>query len=88
MAIVHDRIDLRKEAPLENCDWEGNNAAFTCPPCGKVYIVSGMMHRGGVRKCPSCGHSTANLSGGKESGGSAWIEWKHDDEKAKGSIKT
>jgi hypothetical protein len=27
-------------------DWLGNNAAFTCPlpDCGKVYIVSAMIH--------------------------------------------
>ena len=25
-------------------DWQGNNAAFTCPACKKVYIVSARMH--------------------------------------------
>lgn len=28
-------------------DWEGNNAAFRCPICGKVFIVnSTRMHHG------------------------------------------
>jgi hypothetical protein len=27
-------------------DWEGNNAAVTCPACGKVFIVSELIHPG------------------------------------------
>ena len=59
-----------------NEDWEGNNVAFTCPvpDCGKVFIVSGMIHRG-VRECPACQKSTGYVSGGKKSGGKAYIEW-------------
>jgi hypothetical protein len=34
----------------------GNNAAFSCPACEKVYIVSGIAHRKG-RVCPHCGKS-------------------------------
>lgn len=58
-------------------DWEGNNAAFTCPECGKVYLVSGApnMH-GGRRPCPNCGKSEANVEGGRKSGGKAWICWE------------
>jgi hypothetical protein len=26
-------------------DWEGNDANFECPPCGKVYPVSGFLHQ-------------------------------------------
>ena len=33
-------------------DWQGNNAAFTCPACKKVYIVSARMHAEG-RDCPT-----------------------------------
>lgn len=62
-------------------DWEGNNAAFKCPQCGNIYIVScTRMHVGpdgekGYRKCPNCGKSIARVSGGKKSGGEASIEW-------------
>ena len=62
-------------------DWEGNNAAFKCPVCQKVFIVSATrMHMSpekekGYRKCPSCGKSFGRISGGRKSGGSASIEW-------------
>jgi transcription elongation factor Elf1 len=55
-------------------DWHGNNAAFTCPVCGKVFIVSGLLNRNG-RKCPGCGKSTGIVTGGKDSGGTATITW-------------
>lgn len=55
-------------------DWEGNNAAFSCPVCSKVYIVSGRIHRG-RRVCPSCGQSEAYIDGGKKSGGATGIRW-------------
>ncbi|MEL4306457.1 hypothetical protein [Methanococcoides sp. LMO-2] len=55
-------------------DWIGNNAAFKCPLCGNTFIVSGMLHRNG-RKCTNCGKSTGYCKGGKNSGGSATIEW-------------
>lgn len=54
-------------------DWQGNNAAFTCPACSKVYIVSGMIHKAG-RNCPQCGKSKGFVRGGKGSGGSAKIQ--------------
>jgi len=43
-------------------DWEGSNAAFKCPHCGKVYIVSGSQIHRGERQCPQCGKSTARIS--------------------------
>ena len=55
-------------------DWEGNNAAFACPSCAKVFIVSERIHNG-ERKCPECGQSTARIEGGRKSGGTASIEW-------------
>lgn len=61
--------------PVHEFDWEGNNAAITCPPCGKVYVVSAMMHPKG-RECPKCGKSTGHVKGGKQSGGSAYVEWE------------
>ncbi len=64
-----------------NEDWEGNNAAFRCPLCEKVFIVSDTrMHVGpkgekGYRKCPNCSKSIGRVKGGRKSGGSASIEW-------------
>ena len=56
-------------------DWQGNNASFTCPVCGKVFIVSGMIHRG-LRECPECGRSKGRVSGGRNNEGTASIEWE------------
>ena len=53
-------------------DWLGNNAAFTCPVCNKVFIVSGLLNPNG-RDCPGCGKSTGRVVGGKDSGGTATI---------------
>ncbi len=55
-------------------DWEGNNAAFACPVCDKVFIVSGLIHHG-RRPCPDCGQSVGYCEGGKIAGGQARIEW-------------
>jgi predicted RNA-binding Zn-ribbon protein involved in translation (DUF1610 family) len=56
-------------------DWEGNNAAFRCPCCGKVFIVSGTIHSG-ERKCPNCGKSIGRCDiKGRKSGGTASLEW-------------
>ena len=55
-------------------DWEGNNIAFACPVCAKVFIVSGLIHRG-RRSCPNCGKSTGVVTGGRGSGGTASISW-------------
>jgi len=59
-----------------NEDWEGNNAAFTCPCCGKVFVVSNspFIHSG-TRSCPNCGKSTGYCTGGRKGGGTARIEW-------------
>jgi rRNA maturation endonuclease Nob1 len=42
-------------------DWYGNNAAVQCTACGKVFIVSAVLHRKG-RSCPVCGKSTATVT--------------------------
>ena len=55
-------------------DWVGNNAAFNCPFCGKLFIVSHQIHKEG-RDCPVCGKSRGYALGGQKSGGQAWIEW-------------
>ncbi len=72
--------NLNPEDLGHNEDWEGNNVAFTCPLCGKVFLVSHTrMHllngEKGHRKCPSCGKSIGHVMGGRKSGGSASIEW-------------
>ena len=69
--------DLSPTSLAMDEDWEGNNAAFTCPHCGKVFIVSGSRVHRGKRACPNCGRSTGILSlkGGRKSGGRARLEW-------------
>ncbi len=57
-----------------NEDWVGNNVAFRCPECDKVFIVSDHIHKG-QRECPACGKSVGRVKGGKESGGEASLEW-------------
>ncbi len=39
-------------------DWYGDNAAVTCYACGKVFLVSKILHRKG-RACPRCGVTRA-----------------------------
>lgn len=83
-------VQGRKHQPFKNLDphgleqdedWEGNNAAFTCPVCQKVLIVSDTrMHLGphkekGYGKSPACARSLGRVAGGRESGGTASIEW-------------
>ena len=64
-------LDSKKLGPKE--DWAGNNIAFECPVCGKVFIVSKQLH--GERPCPACGKSRGMVTGGRESGGKASITW-------------
>jgi hypothetical protein len=42
-------------------DWYGNNAAVQCTSCGKVFIVSAVLHRKG-RSCPICGKRAATVT--------------------------
>ena len=67
------RITLDTDDLPLNADWEGNNAAFTCTACGKVFIVSGLVHKKG-RRCPKCQRSVGHVSGGRKSGGSAYLD--------------
>ena len=53
-------------------DWAGNNAAFTCPLCGTVFLVSGLLHEKVGRPCPGCAKSTGRIS---KDGQTASIEW-------------
>ncbi len=70
-----NRLDLNPKHLAHHEDWEGGHAAFTCPECEKVFIVSAALHEG-RRMCPNCGNSTGHVEGRRESGGSAWLEWK------------
>ena len=71
MPVKH--LDPNNLGPDE--DWEGNNAAFLCPHCGRVFIVSALIHNG-ERDCPDCGQSTDRCDKkGKGSGGKASLEW-------------
>jgi hypothetical protein len=54
-------------------DWVGNNAAFRCDECKRVFVVSGHLHRKG-RPCPFCEATIAHVEGGRADGGRAWIE--------------
>jgi hypothetical protein len=71
-------------------DWEGNNIAVTCPnpKCHKIFIVSARMHPKG-RLCPKCGESqgVVSASGGRESGGTAYIIWPLEDFMADETLK-
>jgi NAD-dependent SIR2 family protein deacetylase len=42
-------------------DWYGDNAAVQCTSCGKVFLVSAVLHRKG-RSCPACGRCTAKVT--------------------------
>lgn len=70
------RRDLDPNALRQDEDWVGNNVAFRCPipRCEKVFIVSVHLHKNG-RKCPKCGRSLGRVTGGRESGGRATLEW-------------
>ena len=62
---------IDREAIGHDEDWQGNNAAFTCPACKKVYIVSAHMHAGGRDCSPECGQSRGLVVSGKDSDGTA-----------------
>ena len=68
--MTRERI-LDKENLSQNEDWAGNNAAFLCPHCSKVFVVSGHQHRQG-RRCPRCEGSKGYVS---IKGDEARFEW-------------
>lgn len=68
------RKELDREHLAQNEDWDGTCAAFTCPLCGKVFIVHTEMHKDG-RKCPACERSTGHVHGSRKGHGTAWLEW-------------
>ncbi len=64
----------RKLDPANNEELYGNNAAFCCPACQKVFVVSGFLDKNG-RKCPGCGKSTGYVANE-----TAFIEWEDRSE--------
>jgi hypothetical protein len=55
-----------------DADWKGNNAAFTCPVCSKVFLVTSFNNLGeNGLNCPGCGKSTAYCTGSALQGGEA-----------------
>jgi len=70
MAVKH----LDPDSLGQDEDWEGNNAAFRCPLCSKVFVVSALIHKG-YRSCPGCGKSTGRIGGSRKAGGRASLEW-------------
>jgi hypothetical protein len=55
-------------------DWLGNNAAFECPVCGKVYIATGFPPKC-ERHCPGGGKSCASVTTSASNRGKAEIIW-------------
>jgi len=70
---------LERDSDDEQHDWVGNNAAFTCPVCNNVFLVSEHMNPHG-RKCPSCKKSIARVQAKERKGKKAYasIEWTED----------
>src|SRR5258708_16416080 len=57
-------------------DFPGNNAAFTCPACGKVFLVSSELDQlGRVCPNPACEKSFGLVVGSAKRGGTATLEW-------------
>ena len=67
--------NLNAQQPDLKEDWLGNNAAFECPVCGKVYLVNGSINP--VRTCPGCGQSHGHVIGSRQGGGKAFVVWEH-----------
>ncbi len=53
--------ELNKQNLALTDDWYGDTAAITCHACGKVFVVSKILHRKG-RACPACGVTRALLA--------------------------
>jgi hypothetical protein len=69
--------DIDPASPDRDEDWYGNNAAFTCPACSQVFVVSGYLDRDEGRRCPRCDSAKGYVRGSssKAPDSRAWIEW-------------
>ena len=63
-------VELIQDGLSRTEDWVGNNLALACRHCGRVFIVSGVIHKNG-RKCPECGKCKVFIN---MDGKQAWIE--------------
>lgn len=61
---------LDKDRLGDQEDWHGNNAAVSCPCCGKVYLVSQFLNKG-TRQCPKCKKSSLRFGTGQIT-----LEWE------------
>lgn len=70
---------LERDSDDRHNEWVGNNAAFTCPVCNNVFLVSGYLNPRG-RKCPSCNKALGRVQGRDKKGRKAHaeIEWSED----------
>ena len=74
-----NRYMVRPVAADADADWSGNNAAFTCPVCSKVFLATSFnWPLGQGHPCPGCGKSKAYVTGSAAKGGEARIEWNFD----------
>lgn len=74
--------DFTPNCPNSDCDFVGNNASFKCRVCARVFLVSAHEHgqppngvKGfdGVRQCPGCGNSTAEVHTGQTMQGNTQV---------------
>ena len=67
---------LKRDNSEKDAHWYGDNAAFTCPVCNRIFLVCGHLRPNG-QQCPppGCGRSYAYVHGRLESGGIAVITW-------------
>ena len=73
------RFALHPAAADADADWWGNNAAFTCPVCSKVFLATAFNDSNSIgHPCPACGKSRAHVTGSPNKDGEAWIEWDLD----------
>jgi predicted RNA-binding Zn-ribbon protein involved in translation (DUF1610 family) len=73
--ITMAKREIDPKAIARDEDVLGNNAAFTCPICGKVFLVRAFPPKQSPqgRPCPGCEKSTGHPPTKDERG--AYIEW-------------
>lgn len=69
------KLELNANNLPKDADWLGINAAFTCPICKKVFIVSSFIHDG-KEVCPRCNESTAFCTGPANNDGRAYLNYE------------
>lgn len=67
--------EIDPNAKARDEDRVGNNAAFTCPKCGKVFIVSRLINGEEGRACPWCQQSRGYAPANDADEAGARITW-------------